>query len=108
LIAIVTKLLLFMDLSGGLAAASRQKARMTEIVLAWAGFKDVLAGALGLTHHDLHLLLGVLLTIGIGWLLRLPLGSWLPLLAVLALEAANEVSDFTRFQMAGCPRLKAA
>ena len=57
----------------------------------------------GLSHHDWHLLLGVLLTLGFTWLLRLPLDAWAPLLIVLALELVNEAVDFTRYHIDGYP-----
>jgi hypothetical protein len=72
-------------------------------VLEWEAFKEWLTASTGLTHHDYHLLLGIALTLGLTWLLRRPLGSWLPLLIVLALELVNELSDFTRYYVAGWP-----
>jgi hypothetical protein len=72
-------------------------------VLGWEAFKDWLSASTGLTHHDYHVLLGIVLTLGLTWLLRRPLGSWLPLLIVLALELLNEASDFTRYYVAGWP-----
>lgn len=76
---------------------------MFSIVLDWEDFKVWLSASTGLTHHDFHLLLGVLLTLGIGWLLRRPLGAWLPLGIVLMLELVNEVFDFVRYYVAGYP-----
>jgi hypothetical protein len=72
-------------------------------VLAWESFKDWLSKSTGLEHHDYHILLGILLTLGLTWLLRRPLGSWLPLLIVLALELVNEASDFARYYMSDWP-----
>lgn len=72
-------------------------------VLEWESFKDWLSATTGLTHHDWHVLLGLALTLGFTWALRRPLGSWLPLLLVLALELVNEISDFTRYYVAGWP-----
>ena len=46
-----------------------------KIALAWESFKVWLTDTLPFTHHDYHLLLGVLLTLGFGWVLRRPLGS---------------------------------
>lgn len=71
------------------------------VVLRWESFKDWLSETTGLTHHDWHILLGLTLTLGSTWALRRPLGSWLPLLLVLAL--GNEISDFTRYYVAGWP-----
>lgn len=73
------------------------------IILDWEDFKVWLTASTGLTHHDFHLLLGVLLCLGIGWLLRRPLGAWLPLGIVVALELVNELFDFTRYYVAGYP-----
>jgi hypothetical protein len=77
--------------------------RMFSIVLAWEGFKDWLSATLHLSHHDLHLTLGVVLTLGLGPVLRRPLGSWLPLLIVFALEMLNETSDFMRYYVSDWP-----
>jgi len=76
---------------------------MIALVLDWEAFKVWLTATTGLSHHDWHLLLGVLLTLGFTWLLRLPLGAWVPLLIVLALELVNEVLDFTRYHIDGYP-----
>jgi hypothetical protein len=76
---------------------------MEQITLTWEGFKDWLSAEASLTHHELHLILGVLLMIVFGRLLRRPIGSWLPLLPVLALELVNEALDFTRYCLAGWP-----
>lgn len=77
--------------------------RMFSIVLDWEAFKDWLSSSVHLTHHDLHLLLGVGLTLAFGRILRRPLGSWLPLLIVAALEMINETSDFTRYYVSKWP-----
>lgn len=76
---------------------------MFALVLDWEKFKVWLSAASGLTHHDIHLLLGVLLTLGFGSLLRRPLGSWLPLLLVFGLEMINEAFDFTRYYVDSYP-----
>ena len=76
---------------------------MFQIVLYWEAFKVWLTATTALSHHDYHLILGVLLTLGIGWLLRRPLGSWLPLGIVLALELVNEAFDFTRYYVDSYP-----
>ena len=76
---------------------------MFEIVLAWEAIKVWLTEALPLTHDDYHLILGVLLTLGLGWALRRPLGSWLPLMIVFALEMINETFDFMRYYVDGWP-----
>ncbi len=84
-------------------ARTGQAAPMFSIVLDWEAFKDWLSTTVHLTHHDLHLLLGVGFTLAFGWILRRPLGSWLPLLIVVALELLNETSDFTRYHVSGWP-----
>jgi hypothetical protein len=76
---------------------------MVDVVLAWEAFKIWLTATTGLSHHDYHLMLGVLLTLAFGWLLRRPLGFWLPLLIVLVLELLNETSDFIRYRIGGYP-----
>ena len=67
------------------------------IVLDWEAFKVWLSATTGLSHHDYHVLLGVALTLGLTWLLRVPLGSWIPIGIVLGLELVNEAFDFTRY-----------
>ena len=76
---------------------------MFAIVLDWEEFKVWLSAATGLTHHDLHLILGVLLTLGVGVALRRPIGSWLPLGIVGALELGNEAFDFIRYRVDAYP-----
>jgi hypothetical protein len=76
---------------------------MFSIVLAWEGFKDWLSATVHLSHHDLHLILGLALTLGLGPVLRRPLGSWLPLFIVFALELLNETSDFVRYYVSNWP-----
>lgn len=76
---------------------------MFSIVLAWESFKVWLSSSTHLTHHDLHLVLGLGLTLGFGWALRRPLNSWLPLLIVFGLELINEVFDFARYFVSGWP-----
>jgi hypothetical protein len=76
---------------------------MFSIVLAWEGFKDWLSVTVHLSHHDLHLILGVGLTLCLGPVLRRPLGSWLPWFIVFALEMLNETSDFMRYYVSDWP-----
>ena len=76
---------------------------MVQVVLDWEAFKVWLSAASGLSHHDIHLLVGVLLTIAVTVLLRVPLRSWRPLLIVLALELVNETFDFARYSIGGYP-----
>lgn len=76
---------------------------MFQTVLLWEEFKVWLSAASGLTHHDYHLLLGVGLTLGLTWAMRMPLGAWPPLLIVLLLELVNEAFDFTRYYVDNYP-----
>ena len=86
-----------------LTVRTAQDRAMFSIVLAWEAFKDWLSATLHLTHHDLHLILGLGLTLGIGRVLRRPLGSWLPVSIVLMLELFNEISDFARYYVSHWP-----
>lgn len=76
---------------------------MVQIVLEWEAFKVWLSASSGLAHPVIHLIVGVLLTIAFTVLLRVPLGSWRPLLIVLAFELVNETSDFARYYIGGYP-----
>lgn len=84
-------------------ARTLQTLPMFSIVLDWEAFKDWLSATVHLTHHDLHLILGIALTLAFGWMLRRPLGSWLPLGLVFLLEMINETSDFTRYYVSKWP-----
>lgn len=76
---------------------------MIAFVEHWELFKDWLSATVRLTHHQLHLVLGIALTVLIGRLLRRPLGAWLPLGIVLLLELLNETFDFLRYYVALWP-----
>lgn len=76
---------------------------MFAIVLDWEDFKVWLSATVHLSHHDIHLILGLALTLGLGAVLRRPLGSWLPLLIVFGLEVINELFDFIRYYVPGWP-----
>jgi hypothetical protein len=69
----------------------------------WESFKDWLAAAVHLTHHGLHVVLGLTLTLLFTRLLRLPLDSWQPLAIVAGLEGVNEAFDFGRYHLSGWP-----
>lgn len=73
------------------------------VILDWEIFKNWLTDNSGLSHHDIHLILGLVLTFGIGWMLRRPLGAWLPLGIVLMLELINETFDLVRNLVPGWP-----
>ena len=76
---------------------------MFGIVLDWENFKVWLSATTGLSHHDFHLILGLVLTFAIGRLLRIPLGSLVPLGIVFGLELVNEAFDFIRNIVPGWP-----
>lgn len=76
---------------------------MVQLVLDWEVFKVWLSATSGLSHHDIHLIVGALLTIAFTVLLRVPLRSWRPSLIVLALELVNETFDFARYAIGGYP-----
>lgn len=76
---------------------------MFGIVLDWEDFKVWLSATSGLSHHDWHLILGLVLTFAIGRVLRRPLGSFVPLGIVLGLELVNEAFDFIRNLVPGWP-----
>lgn len=76
---------------------------MFGLVLDWEDFKVWLSAATHLTHHDIHLILGVVLTFALGRALRRPLGSFVPLAIVLGLELINEALDFLRNIVPGWP-----
>jgi hypothetical protein len=63
----------------------------------WEAAKDWLANRSLLTHHELHLIAGMLLYLGFGAVMRQPLSSLLPMWPVLILEGFNEWSDYRFF-----------
>ena len=69
---------------------------MLSLVLAWETFKDWLSKTVGLTHWDLHIIIGLALLFGLGRIMRRPLRSFLPLLPIALLELGNEMLDFLR------------
>ena len=76
---------------------------MFGLVLDWEDFKVWLSRTSGLSHHDWHLILGLGLTFGLGRMLRRPLGSFVPIGVVLALELVNEAFDFIRYRIDSYP-----
>jgi len=88
-----------------LIARTQHGDAMFFVILDWEAFKVWLSATLGLSHHDIHLILGLALTFGFGWLLRRPLGAWLPLGIVFVLELINEAFDFIRNIVPGWPLL---
>lgn len=73
------------------------------VLLGWEAFKDWLSATVHLTHHQLHLTLGLLLFVVFARVMRRPLRSPLPLLPVAGLEFVNEGFDFARYYTAGWP-----
>lgn len=69
------------------------------VVLAWESFKDWLSLGVHLTHHELHVVVGLLIFVAAAKLLRRRLSSFVPLLPVATLEAANETSDYARYML---------
>lgn len=69
---------------------------MLSLVLAWENFKDWLSNTIGLTHWDLHVIIGLVLLIVFGRIMRRPLGSFMPLVPIALLELGNETLDFLR------------
>jgi hypothetical protein len=59
----------------------------------WMGLKG-LAEALAVEKDALHIYAGFLIQVVAAFLLRKPLGHWLPWAAVLGVELANEAMDF--------------
>ena len=80
-----------------------EKRKMFEIVLAWEAFKDWLSTTLHLTHWHLHVVVGLVLLVLFGRLMRRPLRSFIPLAPIAVLEAINEISDFTRYYVSDWP-----
>lgn len=60
----------------------------------WMGLKGV-AEALSVHKDALHIYAAFVVQIGAAALLRKPLGHWLPWIAVLAVELANEAMDIS-------------
>lgn len=85
------------------AVRRRQEPVVFALVLDWEDFKVWLSAMSGLSHHDWHLILGLVLTFGLGRLLHRPLGSFVPLGIVLGLELVNEAFDFARNLVPGWP-----
>ncbi len=60
--------------------------------------KQVVIEGTGLNQDALHVYVGLLLLLGVGWALRRPLGAGLPLFVVLAVALAGESYDL-RFDL---------
>jgi hypothetical protein len=55
--------------------------------------KTLLSETLGITKDALHIHIGLAIFLGVALVFRRPLASWLPWLALLAFELANELMD---------------
>ena len=66
---------------------------LTKAMSSWHEGKLAIEHSLAISHNSLHILIGVLLWIALGVLLRRPLTSWLPWLWVLAAILWNEAVD---------------
>lgn len=72
-------------------------------VVRWGDVKDWLSTSLHLSHAMLHVHIGMAVFVLSGLALRKPIGSWAPLLIVVALETMNELVDFARYHLSGWP-----
>jgi hypothetical protein len=66
---------------------------LTTAMAAWHQSKVFIEHSLSIEHDALHVLVGVLLWLGLGTLLKRPLTSWLPWIVLLAVIAWNEAVD---------------
>jgi hypothetical protein len=74
-----------------------------QIVLAWESFKDWFSFSVHLTHHELHVVIGLVLFLVFSRLFRVSLASFLPLAPVALLELLNETSDYVRYRIDDWP-----
>lgn len=74
-----------------------------DMVLDWEAIKNWISAELHVSHAVLHIHLGLALFLLSSWLFRRSPGSLLPWLFVVALELANEISDFLRYYVSGWP-----
>lgn len=65
------------------------------LAMEWVGFKTWLSIETGVGHSVLHVYLGLLFQIAIATFMRRGFASWLPWLAVFAVQAGNEVLDWS-------------
>jgi hypothetical protein len=74
-----------------------------DMVLDWEAAKNWVSAEFHVSHAVLHIHLGLAIYLLTCLLLRRPLGSVLPWLVVVALELANEASDFARYYVSAWP-----
>ena len=60
----------------------------------WLEIKTFVEHSIAFSDDVLHAWVGVLLQLGVAAVTRYPISHWVPWLAVLGLEIANELSDF--------------
>lgn len=77
--------------------------KMRAVVLGWEEVKVWLSATSGVSHHGFHLILGLALTLAFTRLLRVSLGSLVPVTLVLILELVNEAFDYTRYRIDSYP-----
>lgn len=73
------------------------------IVIDYGGAKNWISDELHISHAVLHIHLGLTIFLASSLLLRRRIGTWPPLLIVLALETANELFDFARYKVSDWP-----
>ena len=76
---------------------------MFNILLGWEATKIWLSHNLHLTHHELHVIVGIILYFLFARLLRARYGSVRPLIPIAVLEGINESFDFMRYILSGWP-----
>jgi hypothetical protein len=59
----------------------------------WYQLKQLLEHSLGISMDALHVIIGVILQLAAALLMRRSIADWPPVLAVLAIELANEAND---------------
>ncbi len=66
---------------------------ITSVMASWHQGKLVIEHAVTISHDSLHVIVGVLLWLVLGFILRRPLSSWFPWLWLLAFILWNETVD---------------
>ena len=66
---------------------------MTAVMTSWYQGKLFIEHAVTISHDTLHVIVGVLLWLALGFVLRRPLSSWYPWLWLLAFILWNETVD---------------
>jgi hypothetical protein len=66
---------------------------VTSVMTSWHEGKVVIEHAVAISHDSLHVIVGVLLLLGLGLVLRRPISSWRPWLWLFAAILWNETVD---------------